>query len=151
MRPSFFLTLVLLGVALVYYVPFGQPAAVSETPTQSTAAQGSSAPQQKAAPQPTVLDLAKPVYLAKDAVECSRIGILSAYLEGEQAGGEAAGHRAVDNLFVRPREGCLRILSRHKVRVIDTEVSMRRLVYTECAVAILWGNKCQVRLGDLSN
>ena len=46
------------------------------------------------------VDLSKPVYLAKDAVECGTLAAAFTYSRGQQAGGEAQGHRAVADLFV---------------------------------------------------
>ena len=60
--------------------------------------------------RPPTLDLTKPVYLAKDAVECGIINVTGTYGDGQQAGGEAEGHRAVANLFVHPKDGCYRHL-----------------------------------------
>lgn len=95
------------------------------------------------------IDLTKPVYLAKDAIECARIAVVSAYVDEQQAKGEAAGHRAAGDLFVHPKEGCLRAFSRKRVHVTDAKISSDELVTIECVSA--FGNKCYVRPQDLGN
>jgi hypothetical protein len=101
------------------------------------------------AARPPTLDLAKPVYLAKDTVECGIINVTGTYMDGQQAGGEAEGHRAVANLFVHPRDGCVRAFSRKRVHVFDATVSGDKLVTVECITE--FGNRCYVRPQDLEN
>ena len=95
------------------------------------------------------LDLSKPVYLAKDAVECGIINAMGTYMDGQQAGGEANGHRAVADLFVHPHDGCVRAISRKRVHVFDATVSGDKLVTVECITE--FGNRCYVRPQDLEN
>jgi hypothetical protein len=74
------------------------------------------------------LDLSKPVYLGKDKVICSELQALSAYIDGQQAAGEAEGHRRVADLFVHPRGECLRVWKRERMDVLAKEVAPQRLV-----------------------
>jgi hypothetical protein len=99
--------------------------------------------------RPPSLDLDKPVYLAKDAVECGIINAMGTYVDGQQAGGEAEGHRAVANLFVHPKDGCVRAFSRKRVHVFDATVSGDKLVTVECITE--FGNRCYVHPQDLEN
>ena len=103
-------------------------------------------------PSPPALsvDLARPVYLVKDAVECSEVTMLGTYMDGQQAGGEAEGHRRVQDLFVHPRYGCVRAIGRERVHVLDKTVSIDKFVNIECYIAT-WGNRCSVRPSDLEN
>jgi hypothetical protein len=96
------------------------------------------------------IDLSKPVYLAKDAVECGETTPLGAYIGGHREGGEAAGHAAVADLFVHPKGDCSRTIHRERVRIVDATVSDKSLVTVRCTTAE-FGHICVVRPGDLSN
>jgi hypothetical protein len=100
-------------------------------------------------PAPTI-DLARPVYLAKDAVECSEVTILGTYMDGQQAGGEAEGHRRVRDLFVHPKHGCARTIGRERIHVLDKTISADKFVDIECHIAER-GNRCSVLPSDLGN
>jgi hypothetical protein len=65
------------------------------------------------------LDPLKPVYLREETMICPEIMIMGAYLDGHRAGGEAAGHRAVADLFIHPRGDCIRTIGRDRVRVLE--------------------------------
>jgi hypothetical protein len=95
------------------------------------------------------VDINRPVYLAKDAVECGTINVMGTYMDGQQAGGEAQGHRAVADLFVHPKDGCVRSIRRERVRVLDAAVSTDKLVTVECVTE--FENHCNVRPQDLGN
>ena len=82
-------------------------------------------------PSPTVLDLTKTVYIAKDVVICPELTLMDAYVDAHRAGGEAGGHRAVANLFVHPRADCTRTFKRDRVRVLDKTASPEKLVKIE--------------------
>jgi hypothetical protein len=98
------------------------------------------------------LDVTKPVYLAKDAVECSVLAALFTYSHGQQAGGEAEGHRAVADLFVHPTESCYRVAKRERVRVLDATTSDHAYVKTKCVLSLLGkSDDCYVRPRDLEN
>jgi hypothetical protein len=104
---------------------FHEPRAAQSKPAPAVA----SAPTRES--RPPVFDVARQAYLAKDAVICSEMALLGAYLDGHRAGGEAAGHRAVADLFAHPRGECLRTLGRDRVRVLDATVSANKLVKIE--------------------
>jgi hypothetical protein len=74
---------------------------------------------------------------------------MGTYVDGQQAGGEAEGHRAVVNLFVHPKDGCVRAFSRKRVHVFDATVSGDKLVTVECIMG--FENRCYVRPQDLKN
>ena len=95
------------------------------------------------------LDLTKPVYLAKDAVECGIINVMGTYLDGQRAGGEAEGHRAIADLFLHPKDGCVRAIQRERVHVLDAIVSADKLVTVKCITE--FGKRCDVRPQDLGN
>ena len=98
------------------------------------------------------LDLTKPVYLAKDAVECSVLAALFTYSHGQQAGGESEGHRAVADLFVHPTESCYRVTKRERVRVVDATIGDHAYVTTKCVLSLYGKNDdCYVRPRDLEN
>ena len=101
-------------------------------------------------PQAPSVDLVRPVYLTKDAVECSDVTMLGTYMDGQQAGGEAEGHRRVRDLFVHPRYGCVRAIGRERVHVLDKTISVDKFVNIECHIAVS-GNRCSVRPSDLGN
>ena len=97
-----------------------------------------------------IIDLARPVYLAEDAVRCAEVATLGAYMDGQQRGGKSEGHNAVAALFVHPKEGCVRVISRSRVTVLDAKVESDRLVKVQCP-NIGYGDRCNVRPSDLSN
>ena len=104
------------------------------------------------AARPPTLDLAKSVYLIKDAVECSILAAAFTYSRGQQAGGESEGHRAVANLFVHPTEDCYRVTKRERVRVLDATISDHAYVKTKCVLSLLGkSDDCYVRPEDLEN
>jgi hypothetical protein len=93
----------------------------------------------------SIVDLSKPVYLAKDAVECSTLAAAFTYSRGQQAGGEAQGRRAVANLFVHPTDDCYRTPRRERVRVLDATIGDHAYVKTKCILSLLgrsdgWGD-----------
>jgi len=101
------------------------------------------------------LDIAKPVYLAKDAVACPQLTLGIHYANGQQAGGEAEGHRVVADLFDHPHDGCWRVTKRTRVRVLDAAISDAKLVDIDDSTELpcLLGAKChwEVRPWDLEN
>jgi hypothetical protein len=98
------------------------------------------------------LDLTKPVYLAKDAVECSVLATIFAYSHGQQAGGEAEGRRAVSDLYVHPTASCYRTNKRERVRVLDATIGDHAYVKTKCVLSLLGtSDECYVRPRDLEN
>ena len=101
--------------------------------------------------KPTI-DITKPVFLAKDAVECSILAATFTYSRGQQAGGESEGHRAVANLFVHPTEDCYRVTKRERVRVLDAAIGDHAYVKTKCVLSLFGtGDDCYVRPRDLEN
>ena len=101
--------------------------------------------------KPTV-DMTKPVYLAKDAVECSILAAAFTYSRGQQAGGETEGHRAVANLFVHPTDDCYRVTKRERVRVLDATIGDHAYVKTKCVLSLFGkSDDCYVRPRDLEN
>jgi hypothetical protein len=65
------------------------------------------------------LGLAKPVYLAEDAVACPEMTVAFAYFAGQQRGGKSEGERAVAELFRHPAGDCLRMIKRQQVQVLS--------------------------------
>jgi hypothetical protein len=62
------------------------------------------------------VSLDRPVFLRAGAVICPEIDVLSAYIDGRQAGGDDEGHRAVQRLFLRAGGECIRTIDRDQVR-----------------------------------
>lgn len=112
---------------------------------------GSLLPEQPVTSKASV-DLRKPVYLAKDAVECSVLAAAFTYSRGQQAGGETEGHRVVANLFVHPTDDCYRTPRRERVRVLDATIGDHAYVKTKCILSLLGpSDDCYVRPRDLEN
>ena len=84
-------------------------------------------------PTAPILSLDRPIYLRVGAVICPQVDVLGAFLDGRQAGGEAEGHRAVQQLFLRAGGECIRTIARDPVRVVDKDVSGDRLVKIQWA------------------